>query len=107
PPALLLDQRLIFQTGKNGQGYLLRIGELGGVGGEAYSGGVPAGCGGVFGATAYAAGILYLPCGGKVVGLQVSSNPPSFSLAWEGPGEGGASVGAPIVAAGAVWTVDP
>ena len=43
PPALLQDQGLIFQTGKSGQGYLLRIGSLGGVGGEAFSGSVPAG----------------------------------------------------------------
>jgi outer membrane protein assembly factor BamB len=107
PPALLQDQGLIFQTGKNGQGYLLKIGGLGGVGGEAFSGSVPAGCGGVFGATAYASPMLYVPCGGKVVALQVSNNPPSFSLAWQGPGEQGRpTVGAPIVAAGAVWDVD-
>ncbi len=107
PPALLQDQGLIFQTGKNGKGYLLRIGGLGGVGGEAFSGSVPAGCGGVFGATAYASPLLYLPCGGKVVALNVSNDPPSFSLAWQGPGESGQpTVGAPIVAAGAVWDVD-
>jgi outer membrane protein assembly factor BamB len=107
PPALLSDQGLIFQSGKNGQGYLLRIGGLGGVGGEAFKGGVPAGCGGVFGATAYSSPMLYLPCGGKVVALQVSNNPPGFSLAWQGPGEQGQpTVGAPIVAAGAVWDVD-
>jgi outer membrane protein assembly factor BamB len=107
PPALLQDQGLIFQTGKNGQGYLLRIGGLGGVGGQAFSGSVPAGCGGVFGATAYASPMLYVPCGGKVVALRISNDPPSFSLAWEGPGEQGQpTVGAPIVAAGAVWDVD-
>jgi outer membrane protein assembly factor BamB len=107
PPALVSDLGLIFQTGKNGQGYLLRIGGLGSVGGEAFSGAVPAGCGGVFGGTAYASSMLYIPCGGKVVALSVSGNPPSFSLAWQGPGEGGGAVGAPIVAAGAVWDVDP
>jgi outer membrane protein assembly factor BamB len=107
PPAILSDLGLIFQTGKNGQGYLLRIGGLGSVGGEAFSGSVPAGCGGVFGATAYASSIVYIPCGGKLVALAVSNSPPSFSLAWQGPGEGGGAVGAPIVAAGAVWDVDP
>jgi outer membrane protein assembly factor BamB len=107
PPALLQDQGLVFQTGKNGKGYLLKIGGLGGVGGELYSGTVPAGCGGVFGATAYASPMLYVPCGNKVVALQVSNNPPMFSLAWQGPGETGQpAVGAPIVAAGAVWDVD-
>jgi outer membrane protein assembly factor BamB len=107
PPALLPDLGLVFQSGKNGQGYLLRLGALGGVGGEAYSGSIPAGCGGVFGATAYASGMLYVPCGGKVVALQVGNNPPGFALAWQGPGEQGQpTVGAPIVAAGAVWNVD-
>ena len=107
PPALLSDLGLIFQSGKNGQGYLLQIGGLGSVGGQVFSGAMPGGCGGVFGATAYASPTLYIPCGGKVVALSVSNNPPSFSLAWQGPGEGGGAVGAPIVAAGAVWDVDP
>jgi polyvinyl alcohol dehydrogenase (cytochrome) len=107
PPAILQDQGLIFQSGKNGKGYLLRIGGLGGVGGEAFSGGMPANCGGVFGATAYSSPMLYVPCGGKVIALNVSSNPLGFSLAWSGPGEQGQpTVGAPIVAAGAVWDVD-
>ena len=107
PPALLPDQGLVFQTGKNGTGYLLSMGALGGVGGQAASGTVPAGCGGVFGATAYASPMLYVPCGSRVVALQIGNNPPSFTLAWAGPDETGQpTVGAPIVAAGAVWDVD-
>ena len=107
PPALLPDLGLVFQTGKNGKGYLLRIGALGGVGGEVASAGVPAGCGGVFGGTAYASPILYVPCGSRVVALRVSGNPPAFSLAWRGPDETGRpTVGSPIVAAGAVWDID-
>ena len=107
PPALLADQGLIFQAGKNGKGYLLRIGALGGVGGEVFSGTVPAGCGGVFGATAYASPMLYVPCGSRVVALQVSGDPLGFSLAWRGPDETGQpTVGSPIVAAGAVWDAD-
>src|SRR6185312_16003769 len=72
PPALLPDLGLLFQTGKNGTGYLLRVGSLGGVGGEAVSGTVPAGCGGVFGGTAYAPPLLYLPCRNGVVAVQVA-----------------------------------
>jgi outer membrane protein assembly factor BamB len=107
PPALLQDQGLLFQTGKNAKGYLLHIGGLGGVGGEAYSGAMPAGCGGVFGATAYASPLLYVPCGHRVIALRIANSPPSFSLAWQGPDETGSpTVGAPIVAAGAVWDVD-
>jgi outer membrane protein assembly factor BamB len=108
PPALLADLGLVLQSGKNGKGYLLRLGSLGGVGGEAASGSVPAGCGGVFGSTAYASPLLYVPCGSRVVALRVSGgSPPAFTLEWRGPDETGQpTVGAPIVVAGAVWDVD-
>ncbi|HEY0580755.1 MAG TPA: hypothetical protein VGE94_01155, partial [Chloroflexota bacterium] len=107
PPALLQDVGLVFQSGKNGTGYLLTLGALGGVGGEVAAGSVPAGCGGVFGATAYASPMLYVPCGSRVIALQIGSNPPTFTLAWRGPDEAGRpTVGSPIVAAGAVWDVD-
>jgi outer membrane protein assembly factor BamB len=107
PPALMQDQGLVFQSGKNGQGYLLNLGALGGVGGEVAAGTVPAGCGGVFGATAYVSPLLYVPCGNRVIALQVTNNPPTFTLAWRGPDERGQpAVGSPIVAAGAVWDVD-
>jgi len=106
-PALLADLGLVFQSGKNGKGYLLRLGALGGVGGEVASGSVPAGCGAVFGSTAYASPMLYLPCRSRVVALQVSGSPPAFTLAWRGPDESGQpTVGPPIVVAGAVWNVD-
>ncbi len=106
-PALLADQGLVFQSGKNGKGYLLRLGALGGVGGEVASGSVPGGCGAVFGSTAYASPMLYLPCRSRVVALQVSGSPPAFTLAWRGPDESGQpTVGPPIVVAGAVWNVD-
>jgi outer membrane protein assembly factor BamB len=107
PPALIQDQGLVFQTGKNGQGYLLNLGALGGVGGEVAAGTVPADCGGVFGTTAYASPMLFVPCGSRVVALQIGSNPPTFTLAWRGPDEiGKPTVGSPIVAAGAVWDID-
>jgi outer membrane protein assembly factor BamB len=68
---------------------------------------VPADCGGVFGTTAYASPILFVPCGSRVVALQIGSNPPTFTLAWRGPDEiGKPTVGSPIVAAGAVWDID-
>src|ERR1700730_16712492 len=52
PPALLPDLGLVFQTGKSGTGYLLRLGGLGGVGGEVASAGVAARCRRVFGGCA-------------------------------------------------------
>ncbi len=106
-PALLPDADLVFQTGKNGKGYLMRLGALGGVGGEVASAGMPPGCGSVFGATAYASPILYVPCNSRLVALSVTGSPPAFSLAWSGPDETGhPTVGSPIVVAGAVWNID-
>jgi outer membrane protein assembly factor BamB len=107
PPALLQDLGLAFQSGKDGLGYLLRLGVLGGVGGELYSDTIPAGCGGVFGGTAYSPPMLYVPCSGRVVAIRVGGNPPGFSLGWRGPDERGQpTVGSPIVVAGAVWDMD-
>jgi outer membrane protein assembly factor BamB len=107
PPTLLPDLGLVFQSGKNGWGYLLRLGALGAVGGEVASGKLPADCGGVFGGTAYTASMLYLPCAKRVIALRVTDNPPAFTLAWRGPDENGSpAVGPPIVVAGAVWNVD-
>jgi outer membrane protein assembly factor BamB len=107
PPALLSDVSLLFQSGKNGIGYLLRMGALGGVGGEVAAGTVPAGCGRVFGGTAYAPPMLYLPCSSGVIAVQIGSSPPTFTLAWRGPdATGQPTVGSPIVVAGAVWDID-
>jgi outer membrane protein assembly factor BamB len=108
PPALLQDLGLIFQSGKNGTGYLLNAGALGGVGAELASSSVAPGCGGVFGATAYAGGKLFVPCHNRVVALSVSGSPPAFSVAWSGPDETGQpSVGPPIVVGDTVWDLDP
>jgi outer membrane protein assembly factor BamB len=107
PPALLSDVGLMFQSGKNGTGYLLRVGALGGLGGEVAAGTVPGGCGGVFGGTAYAPPLLFLPCGSRIVALQIGADPPTFTLAWRGPdATGQPTVGSPIVVAGAVWDID-
>jgi outer membrane protein assembly factor BamB len=106
-PALLPDLGLVFQSGKNGRGYLLRAGRLGGVGGQLMADDLPGGCSVVFGGTAYLAPLLYLPCEGRVVALKINNSPPGFSLAWRGPLQTGRPVvGSPIVAAGAVWNID-
>jgi outer membrane protein assembly factor BamB len=107
PPALLQDIGLIFQSGKNGKGYLLNPASLGGVGGELASASVAPGCGGVFGGTARAAARLFVPCHNRVVALNVSNNPPAFSVAWMGPDESGQpTVGPPIVIGDVVWDLD-
>ena len=96
----ILPGGLVFQIGKEGIGYLLRLSDLGGIGGEAFSG--PVCSGGAFGGVAVAPPFVYVPCTDGVVGLRLGSGP-SFSVAWTGPGF---SAGPPIVAGGAVWSVD-
>jgi DNA-binding beta-propeller fold protein YncE len=95
----LLEGGLVFQSGKNGRGYLLRASALGGIGGEVYSAAL---CSSVFGGTAFAGGTLYVPCNDGIAALRFA-NGSSFSVAWRGPR--GAS-GPPIVAGGALWVND-
>jgi hypothetical protein len=105
----LLGGNLIFQVGKEGQGYLLNTTNLGGdvshttpvFSAQACPGGAAA-----FGGTAYAAmatAYLFVPCSNGLVALNVvTGTTPSFSFAWQSVG--GAP---PIMSAGLVWTVDP
>lgn len=95
----LLQGGLLFQSGKNGTGYLISSGRMGNFGGELFSAQV---CGGeVLGGTAYSAPYLYVPCGGGgVTGIQVSGN--SFNVLWHA---GSFSPGPPIVAGGLMWAM--
>jgi outer membrane protein assembly factor BamB len=96
----LLPNGLVFQSGKEGVGYLLRLGHLGGLGGAAFTGTVCAG--GAYGGTAATSSFVYVPCTDGLVALDVTSRP-SFTLAWRASGF---DAGPPIVAGGAVWSVD-
>jgi outer membrane protein assembly factor BamB len=103
----LLGNDLLFQTGKNGTGYLLQASHLGGIGGQRFTAAVCAL--GAWGGTAYAAPFVYVPCRDRLVALSVDtgSTNPSFSIAWQQPGLAGQpAAGSPIVAGGAVWTID-
>lgn len=95
-PALLAGG-LVFQSGKNGNGYLLPR-KLAGVGRELHAAHV---CSGAYGATAYRAPLIYVPCVDGLHALRVQGN--GFSAAWRA---GGFSAGPPIVAGGAVWSID-
>lgn len=102
---VVMDNGLVFQSGKNGVGYLLRQSGLGQIGGEAFSG--RACDSAAFGAAAYASGTLYVPCSDRIVALQVNAQDPSFQVAWRGPAESGRpAAGSPVLAGGLVWTVD-
>jgi polyvinyl alcohol dehydrogenase (cytochrome) len=100
--ATILPGNMIFSIGKSGVGFLLNESDLGGIGGQLFTANVCAG--GAWGSTAYAAGVVYVPCynGLHALSIQGGANPKFISLwnstnGWAGPA---------IVAAGAVWSVD-
>jgi outer membrane protein assembly factor BamB len=95
---LLLPGGRVFIIGKEGVGYLLDAARLGGIGGQLASRHV---CGPAFGASAYASGLVYVPCVDGLAALNVSGS--ALAQAWHGPSF---RAGPPIVAGGAVWTVD-
>jgi hypothetical protein len=94
---------MVFITGKQLNGFLLNTAALSSnashIGGELFRAKV---CDQEsFGASAYSAGYLYVPCREGLRGLTVNTSTPSFSRAWVGPGD---ATGPPIVAGGLVWT---
>jgi outer membrane protein assembly factor BamB len=101
-PALLPGD-LVFIAGKEGVGYLLRAGHLGGNHGEVYRGIVCHGgpIAGAFGGAAVAGGMVFVPCKDGLAGLRINASAPSFTVVWH------AAIGtnSPVVAYGLVWTV--
>jgi hypothetical protein len=95
---LLLGNGDIFQIGKEGVGYLLNATSLGGIGGQLYSGQV---CSSVFGGTAAAGSMVFVPCTDGLFALSVSGE--TFQTAWHTPGF---SAGPPIITGSTVWTLD-
>ncbi len=107
---LLLGNGLVFIQGKESIAYLLNQNALGSTfsgstfnaGGQAFAG---PGCNGmVFGAAAYRAPYVYVPCdSGGLLALNVNAGAKTFSKAWQA--SNGKS-GPPIIAGGAVWDID-
>jgi IPT/TIG domain/PQQ-like domain len=95
---------LIFQTGKEGIGYLLHANALGGTGGQAFNARVcSANADASFGGTAYADPYIYVPCSDGVKALKLTTGAtPSFAQQWAGPNF---FAGPPIVSGGIVWDV--
>lgn len=92
----LLPGNLVFQGGKNGNGYLVSTTNLGHIGGELFSAPV---CNS-FGADAYANGILYVACTNGVHALNIDAVNHRFAARWTGPSD---TIGPPIIAGGLVW----
>ena len=96
----LLQGGLVFQAGKSGEGYLLRVNKLGHIGGEVFSDSIG---GAAFGGTAYAPPYVFVPRTNGLVALHIDGAGPSFKVAWSDPRF---YAGPPVVAGGSVWTVD-
>ncbi|MGD0985186.1 MAG: PQQ-binding-like beta-propeller repeat protein [Acidimicrobiales bacterium] len=106
---------LLFIAGKPGAsgdyGYLMKEGQLGGIGHGAYTGPACPG-GGDFGANASdvigtgrsARILIYAACGSGTEAFRVTTSPMAFQRAWS-PSSGSPN-GPPIVAGGLVWALD-
>jgi len=87
-----------FVIGKEGVGYLLRMGALGGIGGQVASRKV---CAGAWGGTAWSGSLIFVPCSDGLFALSVT--PDSVAIQWF---VGQPQLASPIVAAGAIWAID-
>ncbi len=94
----LVDLGQLFQSGKNGQGYLLKADHLGNIGGQLATKSI---CAAAFGANAYQSPMVYVPCTDWLVAVKVG--PGTLDVAWSAPLT---SRNAPIIAYGSVWVVD-
>jgi hypothetical protein len=100
----LLPGGLVLAAGKEGVGYLLRAGHLGGIAGEVFShticpGGGPEG--GAFGGAVVAGATVFVPCRDGVTAVRVEGAKPSFSILWQAAPQ----ANTPLLAYGWVWTV--
>jgi outer membrane protein assembly factor BamB len=105
---------LIFQTGKNGWGYLLNVAKLSGnanhIGAEAFAGQIcnaattqTAANDQVFGGVAYADPYIYVPCPEGIKAVKLAAGP-SFSTSWSSSVS--FQAGPPVVSGGLVWSID-
>jgi hypothetical protein len=88
----------VFVIGKEGVGYLLAAGALGGIGGQVASRRI---CAGAWGGTAWIGSMIFLPCIDGLYAVSVTAS--SISVAWRAPRP---TLSPPIVAAGAVLGID-
>jgi outer membrane protein assembly factor BamB len=96
---LLPSLGVVVAIGKQGVAYLLRADALGGVAGQIASASV---CAGAWGGTAWSGPMVLIPCSDGLVALSVTQT--TFSVAWKASNP---RLGSPIIAAGAVWAIEP
>ena len=89
---------VVVAIGKQGVAYLLKMGSLGGIGGQVASRPV---CSGSWGGTAWSGSTVLVPCSDGLYALSVSAT--SINVAWHATLP---VLGSPIIAAGAVWAIE-
>jgi outer membrane protein assembly factor BamB len=97
-PTLIPPLGVVFAIGKEGVGYLLNSGQLGGVGGQVTSQHI---CSAAFGGTAWSGTTVFVPCADGLYALSVSAT--SIGALWHVRHP---AMAPPIIAAGAVWAID-
>ena len=90
---------LVLAVGKDGVGYLLAAGQLGGIGGQVAK---LSFCGGAFGGTAWSDVMVYVPCVDGLYALSLANR--SIAVAWH---KAHPALASPIISAGVVWAIEP
>jgi outer membrane protein assembly factor BamB len=90
---------IVVAIGKQGVAYVLKAASLGGIGGQVASRPV---CSGSWGGTAWSGSTVLVPCSDGLYGLSVAAT--SINVAWHATHP---VLGSPIIAAGAVWAIEP
>jgi outer membrane protein assembly factor BamB len=88
----------VFVIGKEGVGYLLEAGRLGGIGGQVASRRI---CAGAWGGTAWLGTMVYLPCSDGLYAVSVTAS--SLQVAWH---TSHPTLAPPMTAAGALWAIE-
>ena len=97
-PTVMPSLGVVMVIGKDGVAYLLKAGQLGGIGGQITSQHV---CSAGFGGTAWSGTTVFVPCSDGLYALSISAT--SIGVLWHARHPEMAS---PIIAAGAVWGID-
>jgi outer membrane protein assembly factor BamB len=93
---VLVPGGYVFIAGKRGTGYVLKQGNLGGIGKEVSSASLCA----AFGGAAQDGTTIYVPCRSQLRQIQVGADG-SITVGWTHQGAGGP----PVIGGGAVWTL--
>lgn len=90
---------VVVTIGKEGVAYVLRMDHLGGIGGQLAQRPI---CYGSWGGTATSGQTVYVPCSNGLYAVEVAAG--ALGVAWHVPHP---ELGSPILAAGAVWAIEP